>query len=185
MTARRAPHRITVGQYEKMVEFGILGEDDRVELIRGELVAKMSIGPQHAASVKRLNQLLTGLTLGRAIVGVQDPVRLADSEPEPDISLVLPRADFYASAPPGPADVLLIAEVADTSLDDDREVTGPLYAENGITEYWIVNLPGRCLEVYRQPRPDGTYADVRTLRPGDSADIVALPGVTVTVADIL
>ena len=74
--------------------------------------------------------------------------------------------------------------MADSSLDYDREVKGPLYAENGVVEYWLANLIDRCLEVHRQPRPDGTYADVRTFRPGDTADIVALPGVTVAVSEI-
>lgn len=116
---------------------------------------------------------------------MQDPIRLADSEPEPDISVMVPRPDFYASAPPVRAEVLLIVEVADSSLDDDRQANGPLYAENGIAKYWIANLVDRCLEVHRQPLPDGTDADVRTLRPGDTADSAALPGVTVAVADIL
>jgi Uma2 family endonuclease len=168
-----------------MIQVGILDENDRVELIRGQLVAKMSIGDEHAARVKRLNRQITISAGARAIVGVQDPVRLADSVPEPDISLLRPRADFYASGSPTPADVFLIVEVADSSLDYDRDVKGPLYAENGIAEYWIANLVDRCLEVHRQPRPDGTYAAVQTLRPGDTTDVVALPGVTVAVADIL
>jgi Uma2 family endonuclease len=168
-----------------MIQVGILDENDRVELIRGQLVAKMSIGDEHAACVKRLNRQFANSAGARAIVGVQDPVRLTDSVPEPDISLLQPRADFYASGAPTPADVLLVVEVADSSLDYDRGVKGPLYAENGIAEYWIANLEDRCLEVHRQPRSDGTYADVRTLRPGDTADIVALPGVSVAVSDIL
>ena len=184
MTARRVPHRFTVPQYEKMIEVGILDENDRVELIRGELVAKMTIGIRHATSVRRLNHLLTDRTRGRAIVDVQNPVLLADSMPEPDVVLLAPRADFYAAVRPGPADALLVIEVADTSLEYDREVKRPLYAENGIVEYWIVNLEDDCLEVHRQPRPDGTYSDVRTLRPGDTADVAALPGVSVPIADL-
>jgi Uma2 family endonuclease len=185
MIARPTPFRLTVPRYERMIEVGILDENDRVELIRGQLVAKMSIGDEHAACVKRLNRQLTISAGVRAIVGVQDPVRLADSVPEPDVSLLQPRADFYASGSPTPADVFLIVEVADSSLDYDRNGKGPLYAENGIAEFWIANLIDRCLEVHRQPRPDGTYADVRTLRPGDTADIAALPGVSVAVSDIL
>src|SRR5262249_3912571 len=96
-----------------------------------------------------------------------------------------PRSDFYASSPPIPPDILLIIEVADTTLDDDRGIKGPLYAENGIAEYWIANIQDRCLEVHRRPQADGTYADVRTLRPADTADVAALPGVTVAVAEIL
>lgn len=185
MIARPAPFRLTVPRYERMIEVGILDENDRVELIRGQLVAKMSIGDERAACVKRLNRQLTTLAGARAIVGVQDPVRLADSVPEPDISLLQPRADFYASRSPTPTDVFLIIEVADSSLDYVQNGKGPLYAENGIPEYWIANLVDRCLEVHRQPRPNGTYADVRTLRPGDTAGVAALPGVSVAVSDIL
>ena len=116
---------------------------------------------------------------------VQNPVRLADSEPEPDFALLVRRDDFYAAGKPGPADVYLVVEVADTSLDYDREVKGPLYAENGIAEYWIINLVDRCLEVYRQPQADGTYSDVRTLRPGDSISLSLLPAVSVAVSDFV
>jgi Uma2 family endonuclease len=179
------PHRFTVPEYERMIDVGILKEDARVELIRGEIVAKMPTGDLHAACVKRLNRLLGSAASDRAIVSVQDPIRLADSQPEPDVALLRPRDDFFASGKPVPADVLLLVEVADTSLEDDREVKGPLYAENGIAEYWIVNLVDRCLEVHRGPQPGGTYADVRTLRPGDRVDVAALAGLSVAVADLL
>jgi Uma2 family endonuclease len=185
MTIRRVPHRFTVPEYERMVALGILKEDARVELIRGEIVAKMPIGDPHIACVNRLTRLLVRAAGDRAIVSVQNPIRLADSMPEPDISLLAPRDDFYASGKARPADVLLAIEVADTSVDDDRDVKRPLYAEAGIGEYWIVNLLDRCLEVYRQPQADGTYADARTLRPGDAADVLALPGLTLAVADVV
>src|SRR5262245_17672379 len=185
MTVRRVPHRFTVTEYERMVRLGILKEEARVELIRGETVAKTPIGDAHIAGVNRLNRLLVQTVGDRAIVSVQNPIRLTDSEPEPDFCLLAPRADFYATSKAGPADVLLVIEVADTSLDDDREVKRPLYAEAAIAEYWIVNLVDRCLEVYRRPQPDGTYAEARTLRPGDTADILALPGLTLAVADLV
>jgi Uma2 family endonuclease len=185
MTATRTPHRFTVATYEKMIDFGILKEDDRVELIRGEIVAKMPIGNPHIACVNRLNRLLVRAVGDDAIVSIQNPIRLADSEPEPDVVLERPRDDFYATGKAGPADILLLIEVAQDSLETDREDKGPLYAESGIVEYWIVNLIDRCLEVHRQPRPDGTYADVRTLRTGETIDVAALPGVTVAVADVV
>lgn len=181
----RPRHRFTVAQYERMIELGILKERDQIEFIRGEVVAKMPVGDPHIASVNRLNRLLVRGVGDRAIVSIQNPIRLADSEPEPDVALLRPRADFYASGKAGPADLLLVIEVADASLDDDRDVKRPLHAENGIAEYWIVNLVDGCLEVYRQPRPDGTYADARTLRPGDPADVAALPGVTIPVAQVI
>jgi Uma2 family endonuclease len=80
---------------------------------------------------------------------------------------------------------MLVVEVADSSLEVDREEKSPLFAENGIVEYWIVNLVDKCLEVHRQPRPDGTYADVQTLRTGDSVSITSLPGLTFQVADLI
>jgi Uma2 family endonuclease len=166
-----------------MIDVGILKEDDRVELIRGEIVAKMPIGDPHVACVNRLNRILNRAAGDDVIVSVQNPVRLADSEPEPDVALA--KAIGGSSGKPSSAEVLLLIEVADDSLEYDREVKGPLYAENGIGEYWIVNLIDRCVEVHRQPPPDGTYADVRTLRAGDSTDVVALPGLAIAIADVL
>ena len=185
MSARRNPHRFTVPQYKRMIDVGILDENDRVELIRGEIVAKMTIGDRHATAVRRLNRLLSDRTRDRAIVDIQNPLQLADSMPEPDVTLLAPRGDFYAAGTPGPADIPVVIEVADASLDDDREVKGPLYAENGIVEYWVVNLVDPSVEVHRRPQASGTYADVRTLRPGDTADVAALPGVTVAVSEIV
>lgn len=185
MTARPAPHRFSVALYEKMIDNGILDEDDRVELIRGEIVAKLPIGKQHAACVKRLNRLFNSLLGAQAVVSVQDPIKFADSEPEPDIALLTPKADYYASDIPAPADVRLIVEVADTSLEYDREVKGALYAEAGIAEYWIVNLVDAFVEVYRQSRAGGTYADVRMVRSGDTIQLVALPSLAVAVAEVL
>ena len=176
--------RITVDEYEQMVESGILTENDRVELIRGEIVAKMPIGPRHAASVKRLIRLFPKRLGDNAIVGSQDPVRLIDSEPEPDITLLRPRPDFYASGHPRPSDILLIIEVADSSLDDDRTIMLPLYAEAGIAEFWIVNIPEELLEVYRGPQPDGTYRDMTKLGRGQSTGILGLPGIIVAVDDM-
>ena len=183
MTVRRVPHRFTVSEYDRMIDLGILKEDTRVELIRGEIVAKMPIGDAHIACVDRLTRLFVRAVGEDVTVSIQNPVRLADSEPEPDV--VLKRTPHGAHGKPGPEDILLVIEVAETSLEDDRETKGPLYAENGIAEYWIVNLTDRCLEVHRNPQPGGTYADVRTLRTGDWAEVSALSGVTVAVADML
>jgi Uma2 family endonuclease len=182
---KRPMHRFTVAEYDDMIARGVLTENDRVELIRGEIVPKMPIGDPHIECVDRLNMLLVPLVWNMATVSIQNPIHLADSEPEPDV--VLKRRPTTASTytKPDPPDVFLIIEVAGSSLNYDRNVKAPLYAENGIVEYWIVNLVDRCLEVHRQPRPDGTYADTRTLRAGKSIDIAALPGVTIVVADIL
>ncbi len=181
----RTRHRFTVDDYEQMIEFGILGEDARVELIRGEVVDKMTISDRHMFTVNSLNRWLNRLIGDRALVSVQNPVRFPDSEPEPDIALLRPRDDMYRSGKPLSADVMLLVEVADSSLDIDRDVKRPLYAEGGVPEYWIVNLVDNVVELHRQPRPDGTYADVQMKRRGAQLDIAALPGVTVAVDEIL
>src|SRR5262245_40029678 len=177
--------RYSVDDYEEMIRLGVLTENDRVELIRGEIVPKMPIGPKHAGCVKRMNRLFNQRLGGAAIVGSQDPVRLPESEPEPDISLLRPRPDFYASGHPQPPDIFLIVEISDSTLADDRNIMLPMYAEAGICEFWIVNLVDECLEVYRGPRPDGTYAERRVLSRGESTDIATLPGVMVAVDEIL
>jgi Uma2 family endonuclease len=177
--------KYSVDDYEEMIRLGALTERDRVELIRGEIVPKIAIGPRHATCVKRFNCVLIQRTAGQAIVGIQDPVRLPDSEPEPDISLVRPPRERYRTGHPEPPDIFLIVEVSDSSLDDDRNIMRPLYAEARIQEFWIANLRDDCLEVYRDPQPDGTYRDTRVLPRTQSTDIAALPGVIIAVDEVL
>jgi Uma2 family endonuclease len=177
--------RYSVDDYEEMIRLGVLTKRDRVELIRGEIVAKMPIGPKHAGCVNRSIQLFARVLGRAAIVASQNPVRLLDSEPEPDLSLLRPREDFYASGHPEPPDIFLIIEVADSSLHDDRTIMKSIYAESGIAAYWIVNLVDECLEAHRGPRPDGTYQEERVLRRGESTDIAALPGVVIAVDEVL
>jgi Uma2 family endonuclease len=178
-------YRWTVDEYRKMIAHGILTEQHNVELIRGEIVPKMPKGDLHAWCLKVLIRLFGPLVGNQAILSVQDPLYLPDSAPEPDFVLLAFRADLYRSGGPRAADALLVVEVADSSLAYDREVKGPLYAENGIAEYWIVNLVDRCLEVHRAPCPDGTFADVRTLRADDSVTLALLPTVAVAVGDLI
>ena len=175
----------TVDEYHQLIKTGIFHEDERIELINGELVRMAPIGHSHSGQVKRLNRTW-GRTLGdRAIVSVQDPVTLPDfAEPEPDIMLLRPRDDDYSRANPTVADVLLIIEVADSSLAYDQQVKGLVYAQAGIPDYWIVNLVGEQLLVYREPTPTG-YASVQTLNRGDSVTLLAFPDLTVNVSDIL
>jgi Uma2 family endonuclease len=167
-----------------MVLTGDLTEDDRVELIRGEIVPKMAAYPPHSGCIKWLIRFFGRLVISRVDLSVHDPVHLADSEPEPDVMLLRPQADLYRSAHPRAEDVLLIIEVADSSLEIDRTVKKEIYAENGIPEYWIANLNDQTLEVYREPRPDGSYAVTFTLRGDQTAEVLALPGVSVTVKDL-
>ncbi len=174
----------TVEEYHRMAEAGILSEDDRVELIEGELVAMSPIGSRHAATVARLTTLLFPVR-GRGILWVQNPIRLgAYSEPQPDVALLRYRPDFYASAHPGPEDILLIVEVAETSADYDRSVKIPLYARHGIPEAWLVDLLEERIEIYRHPTPQG-YRSLHIAHRGETVRPTALPDLELSVDEIL
>jgi Uma2 family endonuclease len=154
-------HRLSVGDFQRMAEAGIFQEDDRVELIEGEIVDMTPIGSGHAGAVKRLSNLIKLAVGERAIVSTQDPIMLGeDSEPQPDLALLRPRDDFYADSHPGPEDILLIVEVADASLRYDTEVKLPLYARHGIPEAWLVDLVNKRLLIHRSPSPQG-YGETR------------------------
>ena len=180
--ARRA---LTVAEYHRMGEVGILTERDRVELIEGELIAMSPIGSEHAGTVNALNRLLVQAVGERGVVAVQNPVRLDDlSEPQPDFAVLKPRADDYRRATPRSADVLLIVEVADTSLAYDRDVKRSLYARHGVPEFWIVNLATNEVEVCRAPTGD-QYASVSHVGRDGVLEPELLSGVTIAVAAIL
>src|SRR6184192_4545534 len=145
--------RFSVDEYDRMGRAGVFHEDDRMELLDGQIVEMSPIGPGHAGCVRALTSLLTRLVAGRALVSVQNPVRLGEhSEPQPDVALLVPRADAYRTAHPQPKDVLLVIEVADASLEHDRDVKVPLYAAAGVPEVWLVNLRGRYHAVPRSGR---------------------------------
>jgi Uma2 family endonuclease len=159
--------KFTVGQYHQMVETGILTDRDRVELLQGEIIEMSPVGRQHAACVDRLNELLVLGLSTRAIVRVQSPIRLGNSsEPQPDVAILRRRPDFYAEAHPQAEDVLALVEVSDTTVEFDRTVKVPLYAQDGIAEVWIVDLKAGAVEVYREPKGDG-YQQVQMFRRGD------------------
>lgn len=175
----------TVEEYHQMAQTGILCEDDWVELLEGEIVEMTPIGPRHAARVNRLSQLFFGQVEGRAIVSVQNPIRLSEySEPQPDLALLRPHPDFYAQAHPAPEDVLLVVEVAETSADVDREKKVPLYGQAGIGEAWLVDLAGECVEVYLKSSPYG-YREVRRFWRGDHFSPQAFPHLDLAVDDVL
>lgn len=185
MVVQLLRHRFTVADYHRMAEAGILPEDDRVELIDGEIMEMAPIGSRHAACVDRLAQLLFEQIRRRAVVRVQSPIGVSErSEPQPDLALLRQRADFYAQAHPGPEDVLLVVEVAETSADVDREVKVPLYARAGVPEVWLVDLAGEGIEVYRQPSPQG-YQQVQRLRRGQSVASQVFPDLELSVGDVL
>jgi Uma2 family endonuclease len=158
--------QFTVTDFARMVETGILAEDDRVELIDGEVRVMSPIGPRHVAIVNRLNTLLTRWVADSAIISVQNPIQLTDyTEPQPDIAVLRPRADFYAHALPLPDDVLVVVEVAETSLEYDREEKVPRYAQTRISEVWLIDVERQTVTQYTQP--DGTrYRRVQTLKRG-------------------
>jgi Uma2 family endonuclease len=174
-------HRFTVADYHQMATAGILAEDDRVELIEGEIVDMAPIGGPHIGGVNRLNRLFTR-GLEQAIVQVQNPIRLDEhSEPQPDLSLLRPEARVY---PAEPRDVLLVVEVAETSLRYDRQVKIPLYARAAIPEVWLVDLTTRTIYVHRDPTPDG-YRTVLTVRGDEPLSPQAFPDFTLTADQIL
>jgi Uma2 family endonuclease len=169
-----------------MIRRGILTEEDRVELIKGEIVPKMAHGDRHVGSVIRIERRCNRRLGELAIVSTQNPVVLDDdNEPEPDIALLRLREDEYASKKPRAGDVLLLIEVADSSLELDRHTKGPLYARAGIPEYWIVNLIEDKIEVYRDPQLAGRYATVLTFTRGQQIECLAFPGEGFEVAEIL
>lgn len=177
--------RFTVDDYHRMAEVGILTEDDRVELLDGEIVEMTPIGSDHAGHVKRLNALFTSRLGARIVMSVQDPVGLSrHSEPQPDVALLRPRADFYARSHPRPEDVLLLIEVADTSVETDRRIKVPLYAKAGLGEVWLIDLGAERVEVYREPAAEG-YREVRVLARGQGIRPQAFPDLTLSVDDLL
>ena len=145
-------YRWTVEDYHRLVEARILDEDSRVELLNGQIVQMSPIGKLHAACVDRLSDLFRDILGKSVIIRVQNPIIPdAHSEPEPDLSILKRKANFYADGHPRPEDILLIVEVADTTLEKDRTTKKELYAAVGIAEYWIINLPDRQVEQYLDP----------------------------------
>ena len=182
-TARR--RQFTADEYHKMLAAGILDEDDAVELIGGDLVTKAPKSTRHAACLSKLNELLSGALRRRATIRVQDPITLGTlSEPEPDIVLAKHRVDAYAKGHPTAGDILLVIEVADSSLLYDREVKIPLYASFGIPEVWLVALTRQAVTVFTEPRAKG-YDNCVDQQPGDTLQPTAFPEVQLPVAALL
>lgn len=177
--------RFSVEEYHQMVQAGILKEDDRLELIEGEIVEMVPIGPRHALCVDRLNWLLGSSLAERAIIRVQGPISLGPRfEPQPDLALFRLPMTRYTESHPGPADIFLVIEVAETSIDEDRARKIPLYAQAGIRETWLVNLPTQTIETYAAPTPDG-YQAVRTVGRGQFIAPEAFSNLSFAVDEIL
>ncbi|MEH2299918.1 MAG: Uma2 family endonuclease [Nostoc sp.] len=184
MSVQLLRRKFTVEQYHKMVESGILKEDDRVELIRGEIIEMSPIGTKHAACVNRLVNLLVQLLGKRVILAAQNPVVLNNnSEPQPDVALLKSRDDFYATAHPQPQDIFLLIEVADSTVVYEREEKIPLYAKANIIEVWLVDINEQIVEVYQQPTAV-RYQLMQKFTSGQTLSIQTFPDVSISVNEI-
>ena len=177
--------KFTVAEYYRMAEAGILKPDERVELIEGEIIVMPPIGPEHADDVDEFNAVFASYAPGRFRIRIQNPVHLDNgSEPQPDAMLLRLRPGGYRAAHPTPADVLLVIEVADSSLAYDRDVKAHLYGRNGIPETWVRNLPEDCIERFTQPGPDG-YAQHTVHYRGETITPVSFPDLELAVVELL
>lgn len=185
MQIEAAKKLFTVDEYYKMADVGILTPEDRVELIDGEIIEMSPIGNRHLGCVNAATEAFGAAFRGRAVVSVQNPLRLTNyTEPEPDIVLLKPRADAYRYKRPFGEDALLVLEVADTTLKYDRKVKTPRYAAAGVPEVWIQDLEGNVLLVFRNPSGN-VYKTVLTLKPEESVSMLAFPDSVFKVSDLL
>jgi Uma2 family endonuclease len=185
MSVQLQKHYFNVDEYYRMAQAGVFSEDDHIELIEGEVVEMSPIASTHQGCVDELSSLITERLLGSVIVRVQGPIHIDEySEPQPDISLLKQRQDFYRRSHPTPSDVLLVIEVADTSIEYDRGVKLPLYASAGIPEAWLIVLPKDLIEVHSEPK-NGKYQKVRRLKRGKALVSPTINGLTLKVDDIL
>lgn len=180
-----ARRRFTAAEFLRLVEIGVLAEGDRVELIQGDLIEMSPIYITHISTLNRLVWLLSNALGKQVILSVQNPVQLSeDNLPQPDVAIFRFQEEFYSEQHAKPEDILLIIEVADSSLRYDQRVKSKLYGTAGIADYWIVNLPERQIEVYREPRPNG-YRTVTTYAPGETLSPLAFPDVVLQVEQIM
>lgn len=187
MSLARAKYRLTVDQYERMVEAGLFPEDAHIELVEGELLEMTPIGRRHAGVVNRLTRAFArAVADGRVLLSVQNPIRIDEhNEPQPDVALLLPRADDYATSTPTPREVLLLVEVADTTADYDRDWKARLYARASVVEYWVVDLRAEEVVVWRNPGGASGYQLRHVARRGEDLSPEQVAGVVVSVSDLL
>lgn len=177
--------RFTAKEYHRMAKAGILLQDERLELIEGEILCMSPIGKWHASRVVRLIRWFDRRVGDRALVSAQNPLRLSPySEPQPDLMLLKPSEDFYASREVVPGDVLLLIEIADSSSAYDRRIKMPLYAQAGVPEAWLLDLQGQRAGVHREPSPDG-YRNVEWYERGSTLTALAFPDLPITVDELL
>jgi Uma2 family endonuclease len=184
-TATVRKHLTDIYEWQKLGEANIFPPGSHIELIEGEILEMAPIGFNHSGHLNRINKLFSRLIPDDVVISVQNPLQLGDlSEPEPDFMLLKPHNDFYSSRHPTADDVLLLIEVADSSLSFDQNQKLRLYARFNIPEYWLMNLNDACVEVYRQPHGE-CYGEKTTLRVGDTVTLSQLNQVTINIADIL
>ncbi|WP_299487773.1 Uma2 family endonuclease [Acaryochloris sp. IP29b_bin.137] len=184
MTVQILRKKFTVGQYHQMIESGILTDRDHVELIQGEIIEMSPVGRHHAACVDRLNELLVLKLFQKALIRVQSPILLSDhSEPQPDVSILQRREDFYDAGHPKPDDIFALVEVSDSTIEFDRDVKIPMYAQEHIPEVWLVNLNDTQVKRYCQPITT-TYQQLQIFNLGEMLSFQAFPDVPIEINQI-
>lgn len=179
------PRLITVAEYDQMIGAGIYTENDRIELINGEIIQLMPKGTKHAYFNESIAEFFREILSGRVVVRSQNPIILDDlSEPEPDIALLRPPRENYRETHPTPPDIFLVMEISDTTLVYDRDIKALAYARGGIRQYLLLNLQNETIEDYREPNADG-FGSKRTLRRSDSFNLVAFPEIVINTGDLL
>ena len=185
MVLQTIRRQITVEEYHRMGEAGIFRDNERLELIDGEIVKMTPIGSRHAHCVNRMTEFLITHLGSRAMVSIQNPVCLGKySEPQPDIAIIKRSEREYITRHPGVSDVYLIIEFAESSIDFDHDVKLPIYAKAGIHEVWIVDLVSECVEIYQEPTSAG-YKQMNTKKTSDTFSPSSFSDITVTVNRVL
>jgi Uma2 family endonuclease len=176
--------KFTLDEYHRLGEMGFLGEDDRVEFMDGEIIEMSPIGKKHNACVSRNTRLFVQRLDDKAVVYVQNSILILENEPLPDIAILQPNPTYYADRYATAEDVLLIIEVADSSLAYDQEIKTPKYAKAGVQELWIVDLNDDMVWVYRNPSEKG-YLDLKAYQRGETITLLAFSDITLAINDIL
>lgn len=184
MSVQVARRLFTVDEYHRMGEVGIFSVSEHLELIEGEIQIKVPITSRHASCVMRSNATFSNVLGDLAIISVQNPVVLNEfSEPEPDLAILKWRDDFYSQFHPGPPDILLVIEIAETSVAYEREVKLPVYARSGVPEVWLADIAAETVTAHAEPA-NGVYRNVRTYRRGDSITPLNFPDLWIEVASL-
>ena len=177
--------KFTTDEYQKMTQLGILPEESGWEIIDGEIIKKMPTGSKHAGTVKKINRILTANLGNEFVIAVQDPIHLDDyNEPEPDVAILRFREDIYTESHPLPNDVLVVIEVSDSTIKYDRETKKNMYSEFGITEFWLVDLTERIIEIHTQPR-QGIYRNMQIFGLDEILQSQTIESLTLDVNQIL